>query len=67
MTKLVELPEWASFIIGSAIAEIAGGRSDEEVIEKAKGTALYARTDYWKAFLRIVKTRREIANKYGRH
>ena len=63
----MKMPEWAESIIGQAIAEIVGGASDEEVIEKVQGTAIYAVTSYWKEFLRIVKARREIADKFGRH
>ena len=33
----MKVPEWAESIIGQAIAEIAGGASDEEVIDKVKG------------------------------
>ena len=58
----MKMPEWAESIIGQAIAEIAGGASDEDVIEKVKGTALHVQSQYWKEFLRIVKARREIAD-----
>lgn len=65
--KTVKMPEWAQSIIGQAIQEIASGKSDQEVIEKVQGTAVNAVPAYWQEFLRIVKERRRIADKFSRH
>ncbi len=51
------MDSWAASIVSQALQDIASGQRKEDVIEKVKGTALYARKDYWKQFLKLVEMR----------
>lgn len=54
---------WAAFIVSQALQEIASGTPKEDIIEKVKGTALYARKTYWKQFLKLVEMREKAFGK----
>lgn len=48
---------WAAFIVAEAFKDLARGMSKKVVIEKVQSTALYARKDYWREFLRLIRLR----------
>jgi hypothetical protein len=58
--KAKELPEWAQFIIGQALAEIQSEKDIQRVTWKVEGTAVGFNPEMMKTFLKLVEMKRPL-------